>query len=302
MKTCSAGLITFLANATGSTPCWRCDLVTLTLVDGTTVYRWTTADFDVTYGGNTYLAGGGGSAPIIKRGSYKQSSQLTIDTFDVTLCGPFVLTTPLGSQQLGAAALTGYFDGARVRVDHLIGAYPGDTSLGSIDNWFEGPVSQPDPQGADLVLHCKSQLELLNLQLPRFLIGPQCGNAVYDANCTIVKTTWTDAGTVASATTGAIVASAGIVTSKPDNYYNLGVLRMTSGALSGQWRAVADFVFATSTIVLALPFATAPAVGATFSVYPGCDRSKDTCLNRFNNQIHFRGYPRIPRPEAGGGA
>ena len=267
MKTCSAGLITFLANATGSTPCWRCDLVTLTLVDGTTVYRWTTADFDVTYGGNTYLAGGGGSAPIIKRGSYKQSSQLTIDTFDVTLCGPFVLTTPLGSQQLGAAALTGYFDGARVRVDHLIGAYPGDTSLGSIDNWFEGPVSQPDPQGADLVLRCKSQLELLNLQLPRFLIGPQCGNAVYDAN-----------------------------------YYNLGVLRMTSGALSGQWRAVADFVFATSTIVLALPFATAPAVGATFSVYPGCDRSKDTCLNRFNNQIHFRGYPRIPRPEAGGGA
>ena len=34
--------------------------------------------------------------------------------------------------------------------------------------------------------------------------------------------------------------------------------------------------------------------GDAFTVYPGCDKTRNTCLNKFNNLLRFRGFPYTP--------
>lgn len=44
------------------------------------------------------------------------------------------------------------------------------------------------------------------------------------------------------------------------------------------------------------PFWNAPAVGDMFVVTAGSDHSQDTCTNKFNNLVHFRGFPYVTQP------
>jgi uncharacterized phage protein (TIGR02218 family) len=297
MKTAGLTLSSWLATLNHAAECWRTDLITLTLVDGTTHYHWTTADFNILDSGNLYYASGGGSAPLISRGPYRQSARLSIDTIDLDLSGPF----SIGGIVLQGLARNGYFDGARVTIHHLMGAYPGDLSKGAIYDWFEGPVAGVEINGQRVLLRCKSQLELMNIELPRFSIQPQCGNALYDVNCAVTggKIGWTVSGTVSSATTTTITTTTAALLSKADNYFNLGVITFTYGALLGTRRAIQDWVQGTGVLTLAIPLPSAPSNGDTFTVYPGCNKSYATCDNRFSNLAHFRGFVNVPRPEAG---
>lgn len=281
----NAALAAYLA-AGGSTAN-RADLITLTLRDAT-VLRWTTCDIPLTVSGNTYGAFGSG-APLVVRGPYRQSARLSIDTLDLTLMGNGYT---LGGVSLPLAGVRGTFDGARVQVDHLIMPTPGDVSLGPLTSWFEGRVATVQPQGPNLLLRVKSELEALNVLLPKFLVQPSCGNQVYDVNCALVRATWTLTGTVSGSTTKTITTASAALTAKAAGYFNLGVLAFTSGALAGTKRAISAW---TGTVfTLALPLPTLPANGDAISVYPGCDRTRDTCGSRFANTAHFRGYPYAP--------
>ena len=46
-----------------------------------------------------------------------------------------------------------------------------------------------------------------------------------------------------------------------------------------------------------MPLPNVPAVGDTFSVFPGCDKTKTTCAGKFSNIARFRGFPFVPVPE-----
>ena len=149
-------------------------------------------------------------------------------------------------------------------------------------------------------MRCKSELEVLNLPLPNFRVTPQCGNTAYDANCTLVRATYTTAGTVSAATATTVRATTAGIVAKADGYYNLGVIAFTSGALNGLLFSVATFTHTSpATFNMALPFGTQPQAGDTFNVYPGCDRTYATCDSRFSNLTHHRGFPHIPKPETG---
>jgi uncharacterized phage protein (TIGR02218 family) len=47
-------------------------------------------------------------------------------------------------------------------------------------------------------------------------------------------------------------------------------------------------------LVLPLAFPYTPQVGDTFTLTAGCDHRKDTCKNKFNNLVNFRGEPFVP--------
>ena len=103
-----------------------------------------------------------------------------------------------GSAQLmGAnislAAHNGAFDAARVRVERVFSAYPGDTSMGSVV-LFEGNCAGVDPSSTQVVLHVKSDLELLQYQMPRILFQPGCANCFGDSGCGISLPSLTTAG------------------------------------------------------------------------------------------------------------
>jgi uncharacterized phage protein (TIGR02218 family) len=38
----------------------------------------------------------------------------------------------------------------------------------------------------------------------------------------------------------------------------------------------------------------APQIGDRFFYYPGCDKRRETCFNKFDNILNFRGEPDMP--------
>jgi uncharacterized phage protein (TIGR02218 family) len=294
MRAAPAAAATYLAanNVTA-----RADLWTITLVDGTTVYRWTSYDADLTVGGNTYLSAGA-SAPLVRRGPYRQSIGLEIDTLDLTINGQGFT---IGGKALGLLGIQGYFDGARVRLDHLIMPTPGDVSLGAISSFFAGRVAGVEPRGVDLLVRLKSELETLNVMLPRFTIQPSCGNAVFDANCGLVRATWTDAAQVSASTTTTIATTSATPVAHGSGWYDLGVVTFTSGLLAGRRFSVASSAVASSTLTLtlAMPLTSLPTGGDTFTITTGCDRTRSTCVTKYSNLSRWRGYPHVPSPESG---
>lgn len=292
MKSAPAAVLAFLAAR--PTVMWRADLFTITLLDGS-VYRWTTADIDIPIGANTWLANGA----VLSRGNLRQTSRLEVDTLDVILGGTLKLgvTTISNGTTLALLAANGLFDEARVQIDHLVGAYPGDLSMGPIMAWYEGRVAGVEPDPLQVRLTVRTELETLStVMLPKFLFVPACLHAVYDPNCGLSRAAFTLAGTVSGSPTTLLVPTAtAALTAKAAAYFNLGVLAFTSGVNVGIRRAVRSWDGTTFT--LALPLPVSPVAGDAFTVYPGCARTKADCNGKFNNLINFRGFVHIPSTE-----
>src|SRR5258708_6545348 len=106
---------------------FRADLVTLTLLNGT-VFRWTTSERSLQYGNRMFYPEGTDTAgdnglnavPLIQRSTYNQSSKMVVDTLDLTLTGG--TKSKIGGQTLQVLGAQGYFDGARINIDHVMGS------------------------------------------------------------------------------------------------------------------------------------------------------------------------------------
>lgn len=302
MKTLTAGFTAYLA--AGGNVFVRADNYTLTLADGVTVFRWTTADFDHVLGGNTFRAPRDKSspAPIVQRGAFSNAQLPTIDQLQVSLIGGDF--TVNGGQSLTLAAALGYFDGARLLVDHLIGPdLPTVISWGgSINSMFEGRVGSLSPNGNSLDMTAYSESITLARQTPFVVLTPSCCYSVYDTNCGISQAAFTLSGAVSGTPTAKAITTASVaLTAKAAGYFDLGVITFTSGALNGQSFDVESWNGTVFT--MALPLATLPGAGDTFTVYPGCPLTPAACAGKFNNfsaaSGHWRGYTHIPTPESG---
>ncbi len=85
---------------------------------------------------------------------------------------------------------------------------------------------------------------------------------------------------------------------QPNGWASAGTLTFGSGTLSGQSYAIKTQ--AGGTLAMLVPLPALPAIGDTLTVYPGCDKTKATCRNKFNNVAAFQGQPYVPVPETGG--
>ena len=287
MKSASAALITLL---NGNTVYLMADLYTITLRGGS-ILRWANCDTDLTLSPNTFTAPTDqGTQPLVQRGPVRTVKGLEVDTMELTLLGG-------GSAKIAGIAMplfahNGGFDGCRVKVERVFMPTWGDTTPGSLV-LFEGNVAGVDPTSTQVSLKVKSDLEKLQAKMPHTLFMPGCANAFGDAGCGKVLSTITDTGAAGSGTS---ISQVVVATGKGDGYYNLGVLTMTSGAATGSRRAVKSYTSASGIAVLALPLPSAAAVGDTFSIYPGCARTKAACTT-WGNLTRFRGCPFVPPPE-----
>lgn len=79
---------------------------------------------------------------------------------------------------------------------------------------------------------------------------------------------------------------------EPTGFFNFGYIEFTSGLNQGRKMEVRTFEG--NTILLFLPLKKTIKIGDTFNIYAGCDRYFNTCINKFNNAINFRGEPHLP--------
>ena len=83
---------------------------------------------------------------------------------------------------------------------------------------------------------------------------------------------------------------------RPSGFFDAGALLFTGGANAGRRSEVLRHVrdAAGDRIELWLPMAKAILPGDAFSVSAGCDKRFETCRDRFDNLLNFRGFPHMP--------
>jgi len=261
------------------------DLFTFTLVSGE-VLRYTSWDRDVFYqkDSNLYLSLG----PLIERTAVRTVIGVEVDTMDVS-----VHPSPgdqINGRGFAAAAARGALDGAEFLLERV---FLDDASvvIGGYTN-FCGLVGDIDIVRSTVQARIDSYLSLLNVNLPRNLYQPACLHTLYDAGCAVSRAANGVAGAVASGTTTTLI-KCGLA--QDSAYFNLGYIRFDSGDLAGTRRTVKSYTPGNVRLLTPLPFA--PAIGDTFTAYPGCDKTQATCTAKFSNLANFRGMPYVPVPE-----
>lgn len=275
----------------------RADIWTITL-NGGGVVRWTSHDADIIAGGNRFVSG-----PEIDRDSISEKTGVEVATMKVTLTGgdsDLINATPVISF-IAAHGL----DGASVKLER---AYAPDWSTDAAGNpkpvtgtviRFAGKVTSIDSvMGATAEFTVSSWLVLLNTNSPRNHYQVGCMRTLYDAGCGVNPASFSNVGTVGS---GATTVGFGSGLTGAAGYYSQGRVLFLTGANAGISRTV-KINDGSGNFSLIKPLPAAPAAGDTFRAYAGCDLTRTTCKNKFNNLARHKATPFVPLPTTALGA
>jgi uncharacterized phage protein (TIGR02218 family) len=205
-----------------------------------------------------------------------------------------------GSEISGALA-----DDALSEADLAAGRYDAATIEIFLVDWSEpslnvllskGTLGEVRREGAAFVAELRGLADRLNQESGR-RYGATCSADLGDSRCTIglAGSAFRGTGAVAqlSGTSSFLATGLGAFA---DSWFSAGRLQWTSGANLGlavevkSHRVGADGV--AFDLWQAMPEVLAD--GDAFVVTAGCDKRFDTCRDRFNNAINFRGFPHIP--------
>jgi uncharacterized phage protein (TIGR02218 family) len=260
----------------------KADIYTLTLRTGTTL-RWTGADVPVRLDGVTY-------SPVpIERSKLKWAMGVEVDNLTLTIYPPPDLL--IEGQPLNVAARTGALDDAVLLLESAYITDFASPAAGALHQ-FEGAISVDKASAVEVALTVKSFTSIFNREVPIRSFTPGCGNTLYDTGCGVNREARALFGSVEVGSTRRAIKHS---MTFAERYLDYGALEFTSGENAGVLITLTKNTVGTFNMVVSL--SADVAIGDTFKVYPGCDRTLETCLDKFNNKSRFRGYPWIPKPE-----
>lgn len=291
MKPVSADLQAFLdrAIASGNRQVVYADTFTFVFADGSKAY-YTSAQrtfsgippFDAI--AKTYLAGD----VTIEGLRYKVNIGVEVD--EQTIKVGYTDSMIIQGQQWRKAIMTGQFDGARIERDRFFFESWGQPPVGSIP-MFHGRVSSIDNVGrTEAQIKVKSDLVLLNIQMPRRLWQPSCLNILYDVGCGLGKGAHSVNDVITGTPTRSYIAFAN---SNANLTFGTINVEIAVGLVQSRTIASAD----SNGCWLAYPLDYDPIVGMSITAFMGCDKTVGTCRDRFNNLDNFVGFPWVPPPE-----
>lgn len=288
MKPASPALVALLA----SRQFYTADLITITLQNGQQL-NYCSGDQDIIAGGTLYPCGGQSgpyfqqpsnrAKPHWKAGTEVDNMQLVVIPGDGLIDGvPWL-----------QACVQGIFDGATLQMQRAYmptGQY-GNTATGTIIVFY-GRVAEIDPSRSQVTITVNSHLELFNQNMPRNTYQASCVNTLYDTSCALLKAAFTVSGQVVN---GSTTSALNTNLLQASTFFDNGVITFTSGNNEGEVLPVKNYTGGSpSRINLLLPLMVAPAAGDNFTIYPGCDKTMNTCQVKFNNLVNFRGQPFVP--------
>jgi uncharacterized phage protein (TIGR02218 family) len=268
MKTVSASLKQHLEQpVTTLAQCWK-----ITRRDGT-VLGFTDHDRDLVYGSVTYQARTGFTPSAIA-----SHSDLAVDNLDI-------------EGLLDAATITaadieaGRYDYAEIEIFLLNYA---DFSQGIL-KLRRGWVGEVTLRGGRFVAEIRGLTQKLSQQIGE-IYSPTCRAHLGDSRCGVNLTSFTATGTVTQVVSSLVIQDNS--RTEAAGVYKHGLITFTTGPNAGLSREIKDF--SNKQIVLALPFPHLVAVGHTYTISQGCDKTLKTCISRFGNAVNFRGEPHVP--------
>ncbi|MFW1886884.1 DUF2163 domain-containing protein [Acinetobacter johnsonii] len=262
------------------------DLYTIITVQNN-VYRYTNYDFDLIVGGELYRSDG----PIISRDGITLSLGVEVDNLSITI--DVTDEETFESLRIVQAFHNGQMDGARFKLERIFmdASTPTDTSAGTI-KLFEGRIIEPEFDRNTIQASVASDLDELNVQMPRNLYQPSCSNTLFDHACGLNRENYALETVIAAGSTASRILCD---IHQPQGWFTQGVIEFLEGGNKGLKRTIR--LHELDVLLLTLPLLENPEVGQRIKVYPGCDKRLETCQNRFNNFARFRGAPFIPIPE-----
>lgn len=280
MKNADESLIKYLAKTTDFR---MCDLYEITLFDGA-IFRYADYDRDIFLSDGRLFSCNG---PGFSRDKISLTDDEVIDSLNIELT--IDETDKMNNVSIIQIARNGGFDDARLSLYRCF-----------IDEWgnalyilelFTGEIETPEGGGLKLALDVNSLANKLNNNFPTRCYYPTCPFSLYDSMCGVNLENYKKMGTVSSATKKVINSNLTFA----NGYYEQGGLEFTSGALAGTAHSIR--YSNNNTFELLIEAESAPNVGDTFIVYPGCDKTPNTCKNKFNNFYYNRATPFIPIKE-----
>lgn len=262
------------------------DLYTITTVQGD-VLRYTNYDFDLIVAGNVYSSEG----PIISREGISLSLGIEVDNLSILIdCTDDNKWNGINVVQ---AFHNGQLDGARFKLERIFmdTNTPTDTSADTI-KLFEGRIIEPELDRNSIQASVASDMDELNVQMPRNLYQPSCTNTLFDSACGLSRQNFMVPTLIESGSTAARLLCQ---VNHPQGWFTQGVVEFLEGGNIGLKRTIR--MHESGILLLTLPLLEVPQTGQRINVYPGCDKRLETCQNRFSNFSRFRGAPFIPVPE-----
>jgi uncharacterized phage protein (TIGR02218 family) len=286
MKTISPQLQSYL-DSTDVESTFLCDLITITLQSGLTIYC-TDGMLPITYLGNVYEP--------VRWGSWRcegTTCELGVmnATAKISLVADASVLMPNWDCPILEAIQLGLFDAAAISILSNYGSTYGETDLGPVVR-FAGVITELKPTGRTMAEgECKPDTFTLNQQMPRKLLQPGCGWVLGDIGCTINLALYTATASVGASSNKSVITPTTAFT-QPDGYFTQGIITMTSGRNTG----LAGFVqlHVGGALQLNKPFLFPVATGDTFTVSAGCDHSMSVCLGKFANLQNYGGTPFVP--------
>ena len=274
------------------------DLYTFTLLSGAQDYV-SGLDVPVVWGGKTYHANG----VKVEGLKLKLSVGLRVDEQQIVIAA-YPGDVLAGVDFLPSVA-AGFLDGAYITRSR---AFWERTTGIPANDYLQAPVgviilstmlvSEINKIGRTHVeLTVKSPTKLLDLDMPRNYWGIGCIHTLFDGGCTLVKSSYGTNGTVGPGGTSLVVPWAGGVPGGGAGLdgipnFQQGRILFTSGVLSNSQFSIGNNDAAN--LYMMYPFGQLPNSGDTFTVYPGCSKSLNTCNVKFANLNNFRGFPFTP--------
>jgi uncharacterized phage protein (TIGR02218 family) len=277
VKTLPAPLLAILYNYSGHTPadCW-----TFEFADATK--RWTNFTAPLTVGADTWTIGPGLERPE----DVTSGIGIEVDDLHLTIrVGAESAGITVGGLGLIASVSRGLWRGVRVTFQRAYMLTPGDASAGLVTE-FVGYIEDAKPSATGIRLTIKSLASRLMVPLPRRMIMSQCTYRLGSTECGVNLATYTDARTAAAGSTRSLVK------------LNATSTRAVPGGLvviAGESRMVRSV--SGVDLSLTVPLSVAPATGASIQVILGCDKTRPTCKNVFNNLLRYGGFPDAPKGE-----
>ncbi len=268
MKTISTALATHLSQETTTlATCWK-----LTRKDGV-VLGFTSHDSDLVIDAVTYRAATGFTPSMIA-----SSGNLAVDNLDVEgmLSDEAITETDIHA---------GLYDFAEIAIFQVNYSDLSQGKLRLRSGWL-GEVSYGSNK---FIAEVRGLTQKLTKTLGE-LFSPACRATLGDARCKVNLSTYTFTGSVTSVTSNSVFKDTS--RAEQSGYFDYGVITFTSGANIGLKMEIKSFVDKVITLVMPMPFAVA--VGDTYSMSAGCDKTFETCIARFDNAINFRGEPHLP--------
>lgn len=273
MISASADMITHLAQRTTTLAL----LWLVTRADGQ-VFAFTSHDADIEVSGVTYVASYGFSPSALQSGA-----GLAVGNAEVSAVFN-------GSAITEADLRAGLWDHADVRVRAVNWA---DTSQGVL-KLLRGWLGEVSFDGFRYRAELRGVADLVNRSTGE-IVTPGCSAAFGDARCGADVSDHTYPGEVTAVTSNRLFDTdlAANSDGATADYFQGGILTWVTGANAGRSMEVKTNA-ADGEVTLHLPMEGTVAPGDTFTVVAGCDKSKATCIAKFDNVLNFRGFPDLP--------